>query len=100
MTYEPVTVEQADRDAAADFFGQIPAMRNQIGHLQSGDGDTSIVVQAFARHRLSAESLVAKAVAETVERCAKIAENEVHEHGPVIVYAIATAIRSADHTGG
>lgn len=44
-------VEQIDRDAGADFMGSIPAFYGQEHPMRDGLHDTSLIVQAFARHR-------------------------------------------------
>lgn len=47
-------VEQIDRDAGADFMGSIPAFYGQEQPMRDGLHDTSLIVQAFARHRATA----------------------------------------------
>ena len=44
-------VEQIDREAGADFMGSIPAFYGQEQPMRDGLHDTSLIVQAFARHR-------------------------------------------------
>lgn len=57
-------VEQIDRDAGADFMGSIPAFYGQEQPMRDGLHDTSLIVQAFARHRQAARKQV---VGEIVE---------------------------------
>ena len=51
-------VEQIDRDAGADFMGSIPAFYGQEHPMRDGLHDTSLIVQAFARHRQAARAEV------------------------------------------
>jgi hypothetical protein len=55
---ELVPVTQADRDAAADFYGPYLARPGEVpvtAHMRAGKVDESPLVQAFARHRLSSQ---------------------------------------------
>ena len=51
-------VEQIDREAGADFMGSIPAFYGQEQPMRDGLHDTSLIVQAFARHRYQVRSEV------------------------------------------
>ena len=51
-------VEQIDREAGADFMGSIPAFYGQEQPMRDGLHDTSLIVQAFARHRRQARAEV------------------------------------------
>ena len=65
-------VEQIDREAGADFMGSIPAFYGQEQPMRDGLHDTSLIVQALARHRHQARAEQAaelakyKALAETL----------------------------------
>ena len=69
-------VEQIDRDAGADFMGSIPAFYGQEQPMRDGLHDTSLIVQAFARHRHQARAeVVGEIVAwleEMYENCESI----------------------------
>ena len=69
-------VEQIDREAGADFMGSIPAFYGQEQPMRDGLHDTSLIVQAFARHRRQARAeVVGEIVAwleEMYENCKSI----------------------------
>ncbi len=75
----PVTVTQADREAAAEFSATVArcSMKEpQIADCLAGKQDNALIVQAFARHRLAAEERGAKMA---LEAAAKVAD-EGHAH--------------------
>lgn len=67
MTKELVEVVQADRDAAADLFTEDGNQTVRALNAQLGSSDEAPTVQAFARHRLSAEAaIVAMSAADQI----------------------------------
>ena len=78
------TVTDADREAAADYFGMTnDALRADFA--RSGKYDLSVCVQAFARHR---EAEVAKIVAWLRER---------HDGGLTSRIYLADAIEAGEY---
>jgi len=72
----PVTVTQADREAAAEFSATVArcSMKEpQIADCLAGKQDNTLIVQAFARHRLAAEERGARMA---LEAAAKVFEAE------------------------
>jgi hypothetical protein len=66
---ELLAVTQADREAAAAFYGPHLARPGEVpvtAHMRAGKIDESPLIQAFARHRLA--TLSREAVAEAVHR--------------------------------
>lgn len=62
---EPVEVTQADRDVMADAFRDAFNWdESELAAIRRGDRDDRVVVQAFAKHRLSASSAVVDALRE------------------------------------
>ncbi len=53
MAEEPIQITQADTDAAEDFMLSYAATEPYLGRHRD---QTAILVQAFARHRLAAQS--------------------------------------------
>jgi len=66
-----IEVSQADRDAAAAFYGPHLARPNEVlvtAHMRAGKIDESPLIQAFARHRASEAERVREACAIEAER--------------------------------
>jgi hypothetical protein len=56
---EGVPVTQADREAAAEFYGKHLSRPNEVlvtAHMRAGKIDESPLINAFARHRIAATS--------------------------------------------
>lgn len=103
-----VTVTQAAREAAKALWRPFGEESGYFFNCR----DDGLMVQAFARFehdiRLATEAEKAAAVAEAVERCAKVAENFAKPNGwedfsdgqGCASEAIATAIHNLSNGGG
>ena len=65
MASELVPVEQEDREAAAGLMRAWKMLPDRLAdHVLEGDEDSTVFVQAFARHRLAALGAQASRIAE------------------------------------
>ena len=65
----PPSVTQADREAAADFITALTGdIVGRAGAFRKGECDDYTEVQAFARHRTTAEAASAARVADAIVR--------------------------------
>ena len=65
MASELVPVEQEDREAAAGLMRAWKMLPDRLAdHVLEGDEDSTVFVQAFARHRLAALEAQASRIAE------------------------------------
>jgi hypothetical protein len=102
---ELVPVTQADRDAAADFYGPYLARPGEVlvtAHMRAGKVDESPLVQAFARHRLSSqqdrEAVPINQLVSDLEKLRWHAESNFAENHVRIIDAAITALASAPPT--
>ena len=69
---DEVTVTQADREAAADYFEQFESplhehpLETLIDAMAAGEVDENPLIQAFARHRIASQQSVPNSVVEAI----------------------------------